>query len=428
MLARLLHRSDIPSTVFEGDTSPNYRSQGGSLDLHETTGLAAFKEACLYDEFLRSARWDGEAMIITDKDLKVYVQKKGTTGDGQRNGSATAAALGGQRPEIDRAELRRILTESLPDGCVRWGKHLKRIDEADGTLHFADGTSESGFDLVVGADGAWSKVRAVLSEQKPIFSGIANHWLLIPDAKRTAPEVYAVVNRGSVFALADGRRIALQYLGDGSINVYISTVVDNDRWTETCGYDTDNFEQTRDHYIGKGGAFADWHPTLREAVSKADATCHAKGLFQLPVGYRWGHRDGFTLIGDAAHLMTPFGGEGVNMALQDARELAKHIRDAVVNAQSQQAEPGSEQPLSPRDILGRAAAAYEEEMWPRAEKVARATDERKNVWFYSENVPRSVIAKVASSQVEGHVPWFLRPLAKAVVHAYFGGKMALGYF
>ena len=73
LLARLLHLAGIPTTVYEGEASPNYRSQGGSLDLHTNTGLAALREAGLWDEFQKHARYDGQYMAIVDKNLKYYL-------------------------------------------------------------------------------------------------------------------------------------------------------------------------------------------------------------------------------------------------------------------------------------------------------------------------------------------------------------------
>jgi 2-polyprenyl-6-methoxyphenol hydroxylase-like FAD-dependent oxidoreductase len=63
-LARLIQRFDAPVeiTIFESDESLTHRSQGGTLDLHTDSGIAALKKADLYDEFRKRARYDGEGM------------------------------------------------------------------------------------------------------------------------------------------------------------------------------------------------------------------------------------------------------------------------------------------------------------------------------------------------------------------------------
>ncbi|KAK3946465.1 hypothetical protein QBC46DRAFT_402824 [Diplogelasinospora grovesii] len=418
MLARLLSLSpiSISVTVFEGESSPNYRSQGGSLDLHTSTGLAAIKAAGLWDQFLASARYDGDFMQTTDKNLKAFLKVDGTTTTKNRPRSGPGG-LSDQRPEIDRSELRRILTESLPAGMIRWGYHLEQVD-GDGTLVFKDGTTETGFDLVVGADGAWSKVRALLSDQRPIFSGVGMIEMGIPDAQQTAPEVYRVVNRGNVFAYAEGRKLAVQQMGDGSINVYAGFRADDENWAKTCGYDPTNLAETQKALLREGGLYGDWHPTLKEAMQRATVKCIPRSLYQLPVGFRWEHREGVTVMGDAAHLMTPFAGEGVNLALQDAVSLAKLIIDAVQKGKGGKAkeEKGDG---DVKEGLDEAVREYEEEMWPRAGKVARLTDDLTKAWMFTPNTPQSVIAATTAMHVKFHTPGIVHPLTTAGVYSYF---------
>jgi len=64
-LARLLQISKAPIkvTIFESDAGMESRTQGGTLDLHTNTGIAALKKAKLYDEFLKYARYDGEGEL-----------------------------------------------------------------------------------------------------------------------------------------------------------------------------------------------------------------------------------------------------------------------------------------------------------------------------------------------------------------------------
>ena len=73
--------------------------------------------------------------------------------------------LGKDRPEVDRGQLRQMLLDSLPEGIVRWEHELSAVQpKDDGTfeLVFRSGASER-FDLIVGADGAWSRVRPLVS-------------------------------------------------------------------------------------------------------------------------------------------------------------------------------------------------------------------------------------------------------------------------
>lgn len=400
-LARLLHLQ-TPSasvTVFESDASPNYRSQGGTLDLHTQTGLAALKEAGLWDDFLKHARYDGEALKITDKKLKICHQQEPTRGPdmSREQGSGWDRQ---ERPEIDRGLLRRILTESLPEGVVRWGHRLKELRPAghgkkptDNELVFKVVTSEerreeilSGFDLIVGADGGWSKVRSqALSSTKPLFSGIIWHELRIPDAKNTAPEVYAFTNRGSVFAYVDFQKIALQQMGDGSLYVAVMYRAEDETWVTRCAFDGNNLDETKKALLERLRD-EDWHPLLSEAIAQAQGKAAIRGLYMLPVGFSWAHRQGITILGDAAHLMTPFAGEGVNLGMQDARMLAKGI------------QAGGED----LDKLDEEVAAFEKDMFKRAGSFQKLTDDMMHHWFYTENSPEDVLPKARATLDKFH--------------------------
>ncbi|KAK3079386.1 hypothetical protein LTS18_004984, partial [Coniosporium uncinatum] len=118
-LARLLHLAGISTTIFEGETTLQVRAQGGTLDLHTDTGIAALKECGIYEQFLEWARFDGESFVVCDKNLKKYINMAGTKDDKSTRG----------RPEIDRVRLRKILLDSLPEGCVRWGCRLRTVEQ-----------------------------------------------------------------------------------------------------------------------------------------------------------------------------------------------------------------------------------------------------------------------------------------------------------
>jgi len=416
-LARLLHLASIPVIVFEGEASPNYRSQGGTLDLHTATGLAALKEADLLDEFLKHGRYDGDTLQVTDKDLKVYFKRAGPPV--QKDKPPT---LMEQRPEIDRADLRRILTESLPEGVIQWGRHLTRVEAIDNGggssggfgLVFSDGTSASGFDLVVGAEGAWSKTRQALTDQAPVYAGVGAIELSVPDAETTAPALHAAVNRGNLFAHADGLKLSAQQMGDGSLVVYAGMAREDPDWAapDKCGYDSSDLEQTKKALTEGDGPFADWCDTLKDAIRLAGGgRCAARSMYVLPAGFRWEHRRGLTLIGDAAHVMSPYAGEGVNAAMADAMNLAK----AIVQSTERPLPKGK----SEGDVLDDGVAAFEEEMWTRVEKIVRLAEGLTKAWMFTPGVPQSVIATTTAMHARFRTPSIVHPLVTGLVHSYF---------
>lgn len=290
ILACLLKRqakNDIDITIFEGEKALDIRSQGGTLDLHVKTGQRALKAAGLYDEFLKHARFDGEAISLANKDFLRYLTVKG---------NAKSSTSG--RPEIDRPVLRKILYDSLPEGTVCWDHKLDRIEEP-GILHFANQPPRTGFDLIVGADGGWSRTRNYLSATKPHYSGISGHTFRIPDAAQTAPDLLAETHSGSLFSWTDTKSIMAQCMGDGSIG--ISTWSRRPvTWREDCGYDVHDAKATKEACLRD---YADWDPRLVAYTQRAEDVVVPRDLYMLPVGFEWEHVRGVTLVGDAAHLM-----------------------------------------------------------------------------------------------------------------------------
>jgi 2-polyprenyl-6-methoxyphenol hydroxylase-like FAD-dependent oxidoreductase len=158
-LARVLHVHGIASTVYEAESSPSARTQGGQLDIHDFNGQIALKECQLFDEFRKIINMGGEAMRLLDTGAQVLGE---IPDDGKL-----------ENPEVLRGDLRRILIESLPEGTIRWNHKVEKVDSLGEGRHVVAFTNRATVetDVLVGADGAWSKIRTFLSGVKPEYMG-----------------------------------------------------------------------------------------------------------------------------------------------------------------------------------------------------------------------------------------------------------------
>ncbi|ADJ44175.1 FAD-dependent oxidoreductase [Amycolatopsis mediterranei S699] len=330
-LARVLHVQGVEAVVYERDASREARRQGGMLDIH--SGQRALREAGLLDRFLAIARREGQDMRLLEPDGTLLLEEN-TPDDAPM-----------ARPEIDRTDLRNLLLDSLPEGTVRWGHAFDHAEE--GVLYFADGTSAR-YDLLVGADGANSRVRPLLTDARPEHLGQNAVELAIPDIDRTHPDLAAMVGRGNYWVFGDGKSLAAQRNGDGCVRIGISFYNTGEDWFATSGIPFDNPPAARARLIE---LLDGWDPRITALIAASDDTLVPRSLATLPVGLTWPSSPTTTLIGDAAHLMPPVG-EGANMALLDGALLGLAL-------------------VAHPDDFGTAVAEYEKEMFERTEARAR---------------------------------------------------------
>ena len=338
-LARVLHVHGIESVVYEREPSRDARGQGGMLDIH--SGQRALREAGLIDQFFAIARREGQDMRLLKSDGTLLLQED-TPDD--------APML---RPEVDRADLRNLLLDSLPEHAVRWGHAFASAD--NGVLRFADGSSTR-YDLLVGADGANSRVRALLTDARPEHIGQNIVELGIPDIDRTHPDLAAMVGRGTYWVLGDGLSLAAQRNGDGRVRIGVSFYRTPEDWFATSGIPFDDPAAARARLINM---LAGWDPRFTALIAACDDTVVPRSITSLPIGLTWPSTPDVTLIGDAAHLMPPVG-EGANMALLDGALLGLALA----------AHP---------DDHPAAVAEYEREMFERTSAVARNSADMKEM-------------------------------------------------
>jgi 2-polyprenyl-6-methoxyphenol hydroxylase-like FAD-dependent oxidoreductase len=351
-LARVLHTRGIASTVYELDSSATARDQGGMLDMHQESGQLALSEAGLFSRFREFARDEAEYLRLLDRTGTVRFED--------------APGEGG-RPEIDRSALKGILIDSLSPGTVRWGAKVTEVTPTSITL--ADGERIE-TELIVGADGAWSKVRPLLSDATPSYSGLSFVEAHLSDADNRHPGSAALVGPGSMFAFGDGKGIIAQRNGDGRIRVYVALRAE-DNWVATAIVDANDPAGTRARLLD---IFADWAPNLRALIAESDDKLLPRPIYALPVGHRWDRVPGVTLVGDAAHLMSPFAGEGANLAMLDGTELAVAVAE--------------------HDDLDSALAAYETAMFPRSAQAAGESAQNL-VQSFEPNAPQGMLDQMA---------------------------------
>lgn len=339
-LARLLQQAGVDVSVYERDAHENARPKGATLDLHEESGLRALREAGLMDAFEANYRPGADRMHLMDWKANTILEE---TGDNDRS-----------RPEIDRGPLQQILLDSLQPGTVVWDSHFTGMSQQNGVwkVEFKNDT-EVFADVVIAADGANSKIRPYLTDIKPFYSGVTAIEGAVYHSAINSPKIHELLNGGKIFAFGNSQSLIVSSKGDGSLVFYPSFKCD-ENWVKNSGIDfTDKtqvlawFKQT---YKG-------WDVVWQELFENAVSSFIPRVLYCMPFNQTWEAQPNLTILGDAAHLMPPFAGEGVNMAMLDAVELSEHLlSDDYANTHD-------------------AIAAYEEQMRARASEMAQITME-----------------------------------------------------
>ncbi|MET9243067.1 NAD(P)/FAD-dependent oxidoreductase [Nonomuraea sp. NPDC003709] len=358
VLARVLHVHGIPVTVYEAEPSPAARRQGGMLDIHPWNGQPALEAAGLIEGF--------RELVLEGRESYRVLDRKGTVLlDRPDDGT-------GERPEVQRGELRQLLLDSLPHGIVRWGckvTGVQTLDEGRYKVGLADGTTAV-TSLLVGADGAWSRVRPLLSGATPEYVGVSVIETFLFDGDTRHPATAKAVGAGSLFALTPGKGILAHRESGGTLHSYAQLVKPQD-WL--AGIDLTDAATVTARVVEE---FDGWAPELTALITDSDTPPVLRRLFTLPTGHRWNRTSGVTLLGDAAHLMPP-NGEGANLAMQDGAALGQAIA----------ARP---------DDVEAALAEYEQAMFTRA--AAEAADDDIYTVMFGDDAPHSMVAMLTGAE------------------------------
>lgn len=312
-LARLLQLKSLNIKVYERDFDKTARVQGSPLDLHDESGLAALSKANLLDEFKNNFLPGADKKKIMNERAEIFFSDHETKPD-ENFGHEHF------RPEIDRGALRKIMLESLQPETIVWDSHFISMDKHNSgwLLHFKNGNSIYA-DMVIGADGANSKIRPYITNNKAFYSGITMLEGNIYDAKNTIPQIYTLLNEGKIMAFGQSKDLFVGQKGNGDVGFGASFKTD-ENWVSNSGLDFSDKTQLLEWFKKE---FSEWSSIWHELFENAEPSFIPRPIYCMPLNQTWETLPNLTMLGDAAHVMPPFAGEGVNMAMLDALELSE---------------------------------------------------------------------------------------------------------
>jgi 2-polyprenyl-6-methoxyphenol hydroxylase-like FAD-dependent oxidoreductase len=312
-LARLLQLKGANVKVYERDLNKDARVQGSPLDMHEESGSAALRTANLLDEFKKNVRLGADKKIIVNERAEIIFSDHATRPIEDYDNEHF-------RPEIDRGALRKIFLESLQPETVVWDSHFVSMEKQNEgwLLHFKNDLSAYA-DIVVASDGANSKIRPYITAIKAFYSGFTMVEINVYDAEKVTPHIYGLLNGGKIMAFGNGKCVLGGQKGNGDLGFYASFKPD-ENWATNSGFYFSDKTQLPAWFKKE---YSGWSSIWYELFENAAAPVIPRPIYCMPLDQTWEALPNLTMLGDAAHVMPPFAGEGANTAMLDALQLSE---------------------------------------------------------------------------------------------------------
>ncbi|MEZ0090166.1 FAD-dependent monooxygenase [Streptacidiphilus sp. EB129] len=260
-------------------------------------------------------------VAVRPEALEVRLWNAGKVLARQPMGDVWEAEFGGSHYTVHRADLHTALLEQVPSESLRLGRRCVGFaEDADGVdLHFADG-SVARADVLIGADGVHSLVRrAVAGPDLPVLTGSSAVRGLVPVERLTGADGLPALPADTMFVWTGPQaRFLAAPVSGGQLLSFVAVVPDGGAAEESWSRSSD---------VGVlAEAFQDWDPIVRQIIGLAEEVGHWSLRDREPLP-RWSTAR-TTLLGDAAHPMLPYHGQGASQAIEDAVVLARCLAES----------------------------------------------------------------------------------------------------